>query len=327
METYIKGLELSRRLFEQRGRPLLQQLGLLDVCAVGCFGGTSQNAGLDDDWSRDHMWGPYLTFVLKDETCDAHFAELEKAIARMPDEVEGVCWIGYDGPEPRRTGVRETHALLRLLTGLDRPVDSEEDWIPLIERNGFLGRRWTEQLFDAGQGAVFHGPWFEEMWRDWTKFVPLNVKLALISRSAFRIWNAGPDYNLRRLIARQDPVGVHLCTSRFVDEVMELGFTLSDRFTPSFKWRSAHFQRLSVYSIHTREAVARLIEVKDEEEILSIAGSIESEIKSVLRSMLSIRCGRNAPLSMYAHAIKRKIRNKRVKEMTNLDWWVALGSS
>ena len=63
------------------------------------------------------------------------------------------------GPEPRRTGVQEAHSLLRLITGLDGPVDSEDDWIPLIERNGFLGRRWTEQLFDAGQGAVFHGAW------------------------------------------------------------------------------------------------------------------------------------------------------------------------
>lgn len=63
LTTPIKGLELSRRLFEQRGRPLLQQLNLFNVCAVGCFGGTSQNANLDDDWSRDYMWGPYLTFV------------------------------------------------------------------------------------------------------------------------------------------------------------------------------------------------------------------------------------------------------------------------
>lgn len=35
LTTPIKALELSRRLFEQRGRPLLQQLNLLNVCAVG----------------------------------------------------------------------------------------------------------------------------------------------------------------------------------------------------------------------------------------------------------------------------------------------------
>ena len=35
LTTPIKALELSRRLFEQRGRSLLQQLNLLNVCAVG----------------------------------------------------------------------------------------------------------------------------------------------------------------------------------------------------------------------------------------------------------------------------------------------------
>ena len=44
----------------------------------------------------------------------------------MPDEIDGVHWIGYDGPEPRRTGVQEAHSLLRLITGLDGPVASEE---------------------------------------------------------------------------------------------------------------------------------------------------------------------------------------------------------
>ena len=326
MADSIKGLELSRRLFEQRGYPLLQRLDLLDLCAVGCFGGTSQNAGLDDDWSRDHIWGPYLTFVLEGEAYEKHSSALEKAIAKMPDEVEGVHWIGYDGPKPRRTDVQEAHALLRLLTGLDGPVDGEEAWIPLIERHGFLGRRWTEQLFDADQGAVFHGAWFEEMWRDWTKFVPMNIKRALISRSVFRIWNGGPDYNLKRLIARQDRVGVHLCTSRFIDEVMELAFTLSDRFTPSFKWRAAHFQGLPVYSDKTKAAIASLVDENDPVEILSIAKSIESEIKTVLGSMFSIRCERSTPLSMYAQAIRRKIRNRKVKAMTNLDWWVDLKS-
>ena len=102
---------------------------------------------------------------------------------------------------------------------------------------------------------------------------------------------------------------------------MELGFTLGDQFTPSFRWRSAHFQHLSVFSQEIKTAIARLVEVKDVEDILSIARSIESEIKSVLRSMFSVRCGQRTDLSMYAHAIKRKIRNKQVKDMTNLDWW------
>ncbi|RKU11343.1 hypothetical protein C6502_08180 [Candidatus Poribacteria bacterium] len=102
---------------------------------------------------------------------------------------------------------------------------------------------------------------------------------------------------------------------------------MSDQFTPSFKWRSAHFQRLSVFSKETQTAMAKLVEVKDAAEILSIARFIESEIKGVLRSMFSVRCGQRTDLSMYAQAIKRKIRNKQVKDMTDLDWWVHLGGT
>ena len=96
MADSIKGLELSRRLFEQRGYPLLQRLDLLDLCAVGCFAGTSQNAGLDDDWSRDHIWGPYLTFVLEGEAYEKHSSALEKAIAKddsdHPKSSNGMYW-------------------------------------------------------------------------------------------------------------------------------------------------------------------------------------------------------------------------------------------
>ena len=54
----LGGLEYSRRLFETHGLEFLERLGLLDVCSVACVGGTSQNAGMDDAMSRDHMWGP-----------------------------------------------------------------------------------------------------------------------------------------------------------------------------------------------------------------------------------------------------------------------------
>lgn len=45
------GLSMSRKLFETRGKELLKQLGIMDLCSVACLGGTSQNAGLDDQIS------------------------------------------------------------------------------------------------------------------------------------------------------------------------------------------------------------------------------------------------------------------------------------
>ena len=125
-----KPLELSRRLFEQRGRPLLQQLNLLNVCAVGCFGGTPP---ILMNWSRDHMWGP-------------------------PVEARSLYKRPFRYVDPSHVGG-------------DRFAD------------GFLGRRaW--QPFKMVRGEI-----------------GLKVKLAL---NIFRIWNAGPTYNLRLIVGSVD---------------------------------------------------------------------------------------------------------------------------
>ena len=152
------GLVLSRRLFEKRGKPLLEKLDLLNTCSVACLGGSSQNAGLDDEWSRDHIWGPYLTFVMDRDTFAGHGPALKAALSEMPDEVDGITWTGYDGPEPRSTRLMETDEFLHLLTRASSKPYADKDWIPFLSESSFLGCRWTETMFDATQGAVFHDP-------------------------------------------------------------------------------------------------------------------------------------------------------------------------
>jgi hypothetical protein len=158
------GLHLSRRLFEQRAQPLLQDLGLLEVCAAACVGSTSQNAGLDDASSRDHSWGPYLTLIFIDDgAAQAHGPRLREALAGMPEEVDGVTRVDAT----RRSHVASAVPFLRSLTGLSDPPPTAADWLPYLHRESFLGRRWHERLFDAGQGQVFHDRdnQFRTLWR------------------------------------------------------------------------------------------------------------------------------------------------------------------
>ena len=117
----LQELEMSRRLFEARGRALLERLDLAHVCSVACVGGTSQNAGMDDQVSRDHFWGPYLTFILPKEAWCQHVQRFRDALRHMPDGVGDASWHGYDGPEPRRTDVVEMAGFLSELTGFREP--------------------------------------------------------------------------------------------------------------------------------------------------------------------------------------------------------------
>lgn len=316
------GLELARKLFESRGRQLLEELNLLNQCTVGCFGGTSQNLRLDDEHSRDHIWGPYLTFLLNEKAWQEHHERLKKAVASMPDEVDGVRWRGYDGPHPRKTGVQEFRPFLQNLTGLEKPPQTDREWLSHLTRVNFLGRTWTEQLFDATQGEVFHDPGqrFTQLWRHWTLYVPPDIHRALLARSLFRIWNAGPEYNLKRAAARRDRAAFELCCWRFMNEVLELAFCWNEQFVPQFKWRVAQFRRLPICPSAIRQGITSLSAAPNEERSLEIAASIVNAIKMLMKDLYHLTPGLKDPLSMFAHAMRNIIEDEHVKNSAPLDW-------
>jgi len=313
------GLHLSRRLFEARGRPLLASLGLLDKCAAGCIGGTSQNAGLDDAASRDHAWGPYFTFIFPDDAdFQANVARVREALADVPDEADGVPRVDSS----RRTGVVSAVPFLRGLTGLAEPPATAADWLPHLHRESFLGRRWHERLFDAGQGEVFHDPGgrFTALWRRWTAYVPPDIHRALLARALFRVWNASPEYNLTRLHGRGDWLAYDLCLARFVDEVIQLAFIWHERYVPYYKWRIAHFRRLPYVPTPIRDGLATLLTNPDRAAHLPIATAVVEAIKSLLLDLYHPDVGPDARLAWFAHRVRASIQDDTVRQFASLDW-------
>ena len=316
------GLAYSRRLFEIHGRPFLESLGLLDVCSVACVGGTSQNAGMDDAVSRDHMWGPYLTFLLPDRAWRLHGSRLKRALKHLPDRVEHVEWRGYDGREPRRTGADEISGFLRRLTGYRTLPRRDVDWLPHLNTQSFLGRRWSERLFDSGQGAIFHDPGdqFGDLWQHFVRYPPPDIQRALLARSLFRAWNAGPEYNLTRAWQRGDMATFSQCRSRFVDEVVEAAFCWNRSYVPAFKWRLAHFDRLPDCPVVVREGVASLAIHPPTDGVLAVANTVVHGMKQLVAERFSVSAAGDEPLSTYAHQIHAGIGSRTIREATALDW-------
>jgi hypothetical protein len=322
VKTPDSGLALSKELFELHGRKLLEEFNLLGRASVGCFGGTSQNAYLDDALSRDHVWGPYLTLLLTEKDWQEHHVALEEAFQQMPNEVNGQRWIGYHGPEPRKTGVWEMQAFLRLLTGFEAKPETDREWLEYISRVNFLGRRWTERLFDAGQGELFHDPnkQFTQVWRHWTAYVPPDIHKALLARALFRVWNAGPEYNLRRTLARGDKLAFSLALNQFVNETLELAFCWNEQFVPQFKWRIQHFRRLPICPFIIRDGVEQLWNPSDTTHCLEVADAIVRSIKLLMKDLYHLKPTLDKPLSLYAHAIHWEIEDVEIKRNTPLDW-------
>jgi hypothetical protein len=169
---------------------------------------------------------------------------------------------------------------------------------------------------------VFHDPdkLFTEQWRHWTAYVPPEIHRALLARSLFRVWNAGPEYNLTRAQARDDRLAFALCRSRFVDEVLELAFCWNERFVPPFKWRAAQFRRLPICPIAVREEIDRLSKTSGVAESTRAARTIVQSIKRLMKDLYHLPSGMEEDLSVYAHAMHASIEDAEVRKHTPLEW-------
>jgi hypothetical protein len=185
-----------------------------------------------------------------------------------------------------------------------------------------LGRRWTEQLFDAGQGQVFHDPGkqFAGRWRHWVAYVPPDIHRALLARSLFRVWNAGPEYNLSRAKARGKRATFDLWLNRFIEEILELAFCWNEQFVPHLKWRVAHFCRLPICPEAVREGIEGLWDTSDLEASIGIAETIITSVKLLMKDLYHLGPDLEEPLSAFAHALHDTIEDPVVRKQTSLDW-------
>jgi hypothetical protein len=218
--------------------------------------------------------------------------------------------------------VRQVVPFLRGLTGLrERPPDAAA-WLPHLSAGSFLGQSWQERLFDAGQGDIFHDPGghFTALWREWTAYVPEDVQRALLARGLFRVWNAGPEYNLTRIHARGDALAFSVCLARYVDEVMSLAFTLEDRYVPYYKWRVAHFRRLHGVPERVRRGLDSLVAEHDSARRLALAWDILDALKARILERYPLPVGDGARLSWFAHQMRATIQDEAVCRFASLDW-------
>ena len=88
----MKGLELSRRFYEEFGAPMIAEQfpEYRDRIAVGLVGHGSECFGYDDDISRDHDYGPGFCMFLTDEDEQKIGFRLFRAYSKLPHEYLGV---------------------------------------------------------------------------------------------------------------------------------------------------------------------------------------------------------------------------------------------
>lgn len=88
--AFLPGLELSRILYEEAVRPVLDDAFPGLPYAAARIGPGSEVLGFDTVRSADHDWGPRLDLFLAPDDATAHGEAIRRLLAdRLPKEIRG----------------------------------------------------------------------------------------------------------------------------------------------------------------------------------------------------------------------------------------------
>ena len=153
---FIPSLELSRMLYEEEIKPLMETCFPDVKYAAASLGMCSEVLGLDDAVSMDHMWGPRVTLFLSEEDQARYGEELVQGFRQqLPKTFKGfdMTWLkpGVDVQDTTESilyTVRTTTVDrgLKFCGGADALPLQDVDWLKVSEQH----------LLEFTSGVVYH---------------------------------------------------------------------------------------------------------------------------------------------------------------------------
>ncbi len=233
--AFLPGLVLSRILYEEEVRPILDEAypGLRHAAA--CVGTGSEVLGFDTVRSTDHDWGPRLELFLAPWEAAAYGQQIRWFLAeRLPKDVRG--WPTWT-PADHRVIVADPGSWLAATLGCD-PTAAEPatyDWLAMPQ----------QRLAEVTGGAVFHdGLGTLSTARQRLAWYPEQVWRYLLACQWQRI--SQEEAFPGRCAEAGDDLGAAVVAGRLVRDLMRLCMLLERRYAPYGKWLGSAFARLPV---------------------------------------------------------------------------------
>ncbi|WP_406139482.1 DUF4037 domain-containing protein [Streptomyces anulatus] len=252
--AFLPGLDLSRNLYEEAVRPVLdaEYPGLRYAAAR--IGSGSEVLGFDTARSADHEWGPRLDLFLEPADAAAHGERLHRLLAeRLPKQVRG--WPTHfrhagpadpvgrmeptDGPVHHRVLVADVGGWLHDRLGLrpgpggEPPAPTVRDWLAMPQ----------QKLAETTGGAVFHdGVGTLTRARQELHWYPDEVWRYLLACQWQRI--SQEEAFVGRCAEVGDELGSAVVAGRLVRDLMRLCLLLAREYAPYGKWLGSAFARL-----------------------------------------------------------------------------------
>ncbi|WP_393059539.1 DUF4037 domain-containing protein [Streptomyces sp. LN549] len=249
--AFLPGLELSRILYEEAVRPVLDDVFPGLPYAAARIGPGSEVLGFDTARSADHDWGPRLDLFLAPDDAAAHGEAIRRLLAdRLPKEIRGwsthfrpagdpLDQVGHmaatDGPVDHRVFTHDTGVWLTREVGLDATTAEPDvrDWLAMPQ----------QKLAGVTGGAVFHdGPGLLTTARGRLARYPEQVWRYVLACQWQRI--SQEEAFVGRCAEVGDALGSAVVASRLVRDLMRLSLLLERRYPPYSKWLGSAFARL-----------------------------------------------------------------------------------
>lgn len=254
----MNGLTLAERYFTTCGLPVIRDkfLDFSDRIAAGLVGRGSDCLGFDDEYSRDHDWGPGFCLWLTLPDHDKIGRELKEAYDRLP-----TIFAGFERKTSEwggsRVGVFEIGDFYRGLIGRPDAPESLYDWLRIPEN----------RLSECTAGKVFHDPLgeYSGIRQKLLAFYPDDVRLVKIAARCMSAGQSG-QYNFVRSLWRKDYFAAQYAETKFCADIMSLVYLLNRRYAPYYKWLLRGIVELSRLGEFLFEKITSMSQTSDHEK-------------------------------------------------------------
>ena len=231
---FVSGIELCRQFYEECGKPMLEKEfpKYVGKMAVGLVGEGSDCMGFDDEFSRDHDWGPGFCIFIP-EALSAQIGEkLRECYEKLPAEFHGHKRVNT-AQGAKRLGVWTIEEFYQKYAGIHD--DQGPDWRGLDDVS-FLA---------ATDGEVFADPEgrFTEIRERLKAGFPEEIRFLKLAEDAAKISQTG-QYNYFRMLERGDRMTADGMLTECMKHVMRLWHHVCGAYCPHDKWLRKSTERL-----------------------------------------------------------------------------------
>ncbi len=224
----LSGMELCKNYYECFGKPVIHRNfpKYEDKIVCGMVGEGSDCFGFDDEYSRDHDFGPAFCMWVDEDIYSEIGEKLQKAYDLLPKTFMGFERI-KSVQSSKRTGVFQSEKFYTDLLETKKIPENISEWLEIQ----------PEKLAVVTNGSVFSDTHnrFTEIRKELKKGFPKTVQLKHLAQQTAFMAQSG-QYNFLRMLKRDDKVTAMICYNEFVLSTLKCTHIIKNKFYPYYKW-------------------------------------------------------------------------------------------